>query len=171
MAASSQHQFDCRMLTCSRELPLLHSGLHSDTQDQSRQHQGFLQIRHCWSCTRQVEGSSLGLRPRISSRCFQRPSQGPQTKIDARKQYIDSVEKARREREEKAASERATMKLALRSRNILTRSTEKPQIWKTPRSSWKTAWTPLQHSQYRLFCFTQCTRNRILSRRSLRRRS
>ncbi|CAI9629668.1 unnamed protein product [Alternaria burnsii] len=54
------------------------------------------------------------------------PLKALKTKIDARKQYIDSVEKARREREEKAASERATMKLALRSRNILTRSTEKP---------------------------------------------
>ncbi|CAN9424745.1 unnamed protein product [Alternaria sp. RS040] len=54
------------------------------------------------------------------------PLKALKIKIDARKQYIDSVEKARREREEKAASERATMKLALRSRNILTRSTEKP---------------------------------------------
>lgn len=35
------------------------------------------------------------------------------------------MEKARREREEKAASEQATLKLALRARNILTRSTDK----------------------------------------------
>ena len=34
--------------------------------------------------------------------------------------------RARQEREAKAASERATLKLALKSRNILTRSTEKP---------------------------------------------
>ncbi|KAI4634204.1 uncharacterized protein J4E87_001376 [Alternaria ethzedia] len=54
------------------------------------------------------------------------PLKALKTKIDARKQYIESVEKARREREEKAASERLTLKLALRSRNILTRSTEKP---------------------------------------------
>ncbi|KAI4914939.1 hypothetical protein J4E90_004976 [Alternaria incomplexa] len=54
------------------------------------------------------------------------PLKALKTKIDARKQYIESVEKARREREEKAASERVTLKLALRSRNILTRSTEKP---------------------------------------------
>jgi len=47
-----------------------------------------------------------------------------QTKITARKVYIDSVEKTRREREEKAASERATLSLALRSRGIKTRKTE-----------------------------------------------
>lgn len=47
-----------------------------------------------------------------------------QTKISARKTYLDSVEKARREREEKAASERATLGLALKSRGIRTRSTE-----------------------------------------------
>ena len=48
------------------------------------------------------------------------------TKISARKQYIDSVEKTRREREEKAASERATLKLALKARNISTRMTDQP---------------------------------------------
>ncbi|PSN64600.1 TPR repeat protein-like protein [Corynespora cassiicola Philippines] len=56
------------------------------------------------------------------------PSNGPlkalSTKISARQAYIESVEKARREREEKAASEEATLKLALRSRNIPTKSTD-----------------------------------------------
>ncbi|KAF2739465.1 tetratricopeptide repeat protein 4 [Polyplosphaeria fusca] len=46
------------------------------------------------------------------------------TKIEARQTYITNVEKSRREREEKAASERATLKFALKSRGILTRSTE-----------------------------------------------
>ncbi|KAF2853884.1 TPR repeat protein-like protein [Plenodomus tracheiphilus IPT5] len=58
------------------------------------------------------------------------PSNAPlktlKTKITARKNYIASVEKARREREEKAASERATLKLALKARNIMTRTTEQP---------------------------------------------
>ncbi|CAO2654217.1 Nn.00g109500.m01.CDS01 [Neocucurbitaria sp. VM-36] len=48
------------------------------------------------------------------------------TKIATRKQYIESVEKARRAREEKAASERATLNIALKSRNILTRMTDQP---------------------------------------------
>lgn len=48
------------------------------------------------------------------------------TKVTARKEYVDSVEKTRREREAKAASERATLQLALKSRNILTRKTEHP---------------------------------------------
>ncbi|KAF1848503.1 TPR repeat protein-like protein [Cucurbitaria berberidis CBS 394.84] len=48
------------------------------------------------------------------------------TKIAARKAYIESVEKARRAREEKAASERATLNLALKSRNILTRMSGQP---------------------------------------------
>lgn len=47
-----------------------------------------------------------------------------QTKVTKRKEYIDSVERARREREAKAASERATLQLALKSRNILTRKTD-----------------------------------------------
>lgn len=58
------------------------------------------------------------------------PSNAPlkalKTKISSRIAYIASVEKTRREREEKAASERATLKLALKSRNILTRSTDTP---------------------------------------------
>ncbi|KAL7770724.1 hypothetical protein CFE70_000663 [Pyrenophora teres f. teres 0-1] len=54
------------------------------------------------------------------------PLKALKTKIDTRKQYVESVARARREREAKAASERATLKLALKSRNILTRSTEKP---------------------------------------------
>ncbi|KAF1942471.1 TPR-like protein [Clathrospora elynae] len=53
------------------------------------------------------------------------PLKALKTKIDARKLHIASVEKVRRERLEKAASERATLKLALKSRNILTRSTDK----------------------------------------------
>jgi tetratricopeptide (TPR) repeat protein len=47
------------------------------------------------------------------------------TKIITRKDYTASVEKARREREEKAASERATLALALKARNYMTRSTDK----------------------------------------------
>lgn len=39
---------------------------------------------------------------------------------------MESVEKARREREARAASERATLQLALKSRNILIRKTEQP---------------------------------------------
>lgn len=44
-------------------------------------------------------------------------------KVSARQSYIDSVEKTRRAREEKAASERATLALALKSRGILSRNT------------------------------------------------
>ncbi|KAF2687840.1 TPR repeat protein-like protein [Lentithecium fluviatile CBS 122367] len=47
-----------------------------------------------------------------------------QTNISTRKAYVDSVEKTRREREEKAASKRATLNLALRSRGIKTKKTE-----------------------------------------------
>jgi hypothetical protein len=54
------------------------------------------------------------------------PLETLKTKIDTRKNYIESVEKTRREREERAASEKATLKLALKARNITTRSTEKP---------------------------------------------
>lgn len=46
------------------------------------------------------------------------------TKIVARQDYIAAVEKTRREREAKVASERATLKLALKSRNILTRESD-----------------------------------------------
>lgn len=53
------------------------------------------------------------------------PLKALQTKIDTRKKYVESVEKARKEREAKAASERATLQLALKSRNILTRTTDK----------------------------------------------
>ncbi|KAF2640277.1 TPR repeat protein-like protein [Massarina eburnea CBS 473.64] len=56
------------------------------------------------------------------------PSNAPlkalQTKITARKAYIESIEKARQEREAKAASERATLALALKARGIKTRTTE-----------------------------------------------
>jgi len=48
------------------------------------------------------------------------------SKIIARKAYVASVEKARRQREEKDASERATLELALRARNITMRTTQKP---------------------------------------------
>jgi tetratricopeptide (TPR) repeat protein len=55
------------------------------------------------------------------------PSNAPlkalNSKVATRKSYIDSVEKARREREARVASERATLQLALKSRNILTRKT------------------------------------------------
>ncbi|KAF2799464.1 TPR repeat protein-like protein [Melanomma pulvis-pyrius CBS 109.77] len=47
------------------------------------------------------------------------------SKITARQTYLDSVAKVRREREEKAASEKSTLNLALRSRGIQTQSTEK----------------------------------------------
>lgn len=53
------------------------------------------------------------------------PLKSLQTKIETRKKYVESVEKARKEREAKAASERATLQLALKSRNILTRTTGK----------------------------------------------
>ncbi|CAI6334596.1 unnamed protein product [Periconia digitata] len=46
------------------------------------------------------------------------------TKIAARKTHLEGVEKARREREEKAASEKATLSVALKARNIKTRATE-----------------------------------------------
>lgn len=45
------------------------------------------------------------------------------TKIAARKTHLDSIEKARAEREAKAASERATLSLALKARGIKTRTT------------------------------------------------
>jgi tetratricopeptide (TPR) repeat protein len=58
------------------------------------------------------------------------PSNAPikalKTKVASRKAFIESVEKKRREREAKVASERATLKLALKSRNILTRTTDQP---------------------------------------------
>ncbi|KAJ4303727.1 HSP70/90 co-chaperone [Kalmusia sp. IMI 367209] len=52
------------------------------------------------------------------------PLKGLQTKISTRKTYLDSVEKARKEREAKAASERATLALALKSRGIKARKTD-----------------------------------------------
>lgn len=51
------------------------------------------------------------------------------TKITARIEHLAAVEKKRQEREAKAASERATLELALKARNVLTRSTgEKPDL-------------------------------------------
>lgn len=44
----------------------------------------------------------------------------------ARKDYIESVQKARKERETRVAAERVTLQLALKSRNILTRKTDTP---------------------------------------------
>jgi hypothetical protein len=49
-----------------------------------------------------------------------------QAKVSKRKDYIHSVEKTRKERETRIASERLTLQLALKSRNILTRKTEHP---------------------------------------------
>ena len=46
------------------------------------------------------------------------------TKVASRKTHLEALEKARREREAKAASERATLALALKSRGIKTRGTE-----------------------------------------------
>jgi len=52
------------------------------------------------------------------------PIKALSTKIDSRKAYLDSVAKVRREREERAASEKATLDLALKSRGIKTRTTD-----------------------------------------------
>jgi hypothetical protein len=46
------------------------------------------------------------------------------TKISSRQRQLESEAKVRREREERAASEKAMLKLALKSRGILTRTTE-----------------------------------------------
>lgn len=54
------------------------------------------------------------------------PIKALKAKVEARKQYIASVEKTRQEREAKVASERATLQLALKSRNIMTRTTGEP---------------------------------------------
>jgi tetratricopeptide (TPR) repeat protein len=67
-----------------------------------------------------VDACTLGLALDPSNA----PLKGLQTKISTRKNHLDSVEKARREREAKAASERATLSLALKSRGIKTRSTD-----------------------------------------------
>ncbi|KAJ4346555.1 HSP70/90 co-chaperone [Didymosphaeria variabile] len=67
-----------------------------------------------------VDACALGLAIDPSNA----PLKALQTKISTRKAHLDSVEKARREREAKAASERATLALALKSRGIKTRSTD-----------------------------------------------
>lgn len=58
------------------------------------------------------------------------PSNAPlaalKARIAARKTYVESVEKARKERETRIAAERVTLQLALKSRNILTRKTDTP---------------------------------------------
>jgi hypothetical protein len=52
------------------------------------------------------------------------PLKALQTKIATRKAYVESVEKARKEREARAAAEKITLQLALKARNILTRKTD-----------------------------------------------
>jgi hypothetical protein len=52
------------------------------------------------------------------------PLKALKTKIATRKAYVDSVEKARKEREARIASEKLTLQLALKARNILTRKTD-----------------------------------------------
>src|SRR5579871_6198319 len=47
------------------------------------------------------------------------------TKIQKRKAHLEEVDKERKEREERAKAEANTLKLALKSRNFLTRSTDK----------------------------------------------
>lgn len=54
------------------------------------------------------------------------PLQTLKSKIITRKNHLASMENARRKREEKAASERATLALALKARNITMRTTEQP---------------------------------------------
>ncbi|KAH3919678.1 hypothetical protein HBI56_029800 [Parastagonospora nodorum] len=54
------------------------------------------------------------------------PLKALQAKVSKRKDYIESVEKTRKEREARTASERLTLQLALKSRNILVRKTEHP---------------------------------------------
>ncbi|KAF2134624.1 TPR repeat protein-like protein [Dothidotthia symphoricarpi CBS 119687] len=54
------------------------------------------------------------------------PLKAVKTKISARQTHLAALEKARREREEKLASERATLALALKARGILTRKTDQP---------------------------------------------
>lgn len=48
-----------------------------------------------------------------------------QTKIEKRKQYLDELDRKRREREEKIASEKANLALALKARGVKTRKTDK----------------------------------------------
>jgi hypothetical protein len=52
------------------------------------------------------------------------PLKALQTKIATRKAYVESVEKARKEREARVAAEKITLQLALKARNILTRKTD-----------------------------------------------
>ena len=49
-----------------------------------------------------------------------------QTKIEQRKGHLVKLEQTRREREERTRTEQATLRLALKNRKIVTRSTEKP---------------------------------------------
>jgi hypothetical protein len=52
------------------------------------------------------------------------PLKALKTKIATRRAYVESVEKARKERETRIASEKLTLQLALKARNILTRKTD-----------------------------------------------
>lgn len=49
-----------------------------------------------------------------------------QTKIDQRKEHLINLEQTRREREERTRAEQATLRLALKNRKIVTRSTDRP---------------------------------------------
>jgi hypothetical protein len=54
------------------------------------------------------------------------PLKALKDKVSKRKHHVESVDKARKEREARVASERLTLQLALKSRSILTRKTEHP---------------------------------------------
>ena len=49
-----------------------------------------------------------------------------QTKIEDRRDYLNELEQTRREREERARAEQATLRLALKNRKIPTRTTDRP---------------------------------------------
>jgi tetratricopeptide (TPR) repeat protein len=49
-----------------------------------------------------------------------------QTKIEHRRDHLAELERARREREERSRAEQATLRLALKNRKILTRTTDRP---------------------------------------------
>ena len=65
-----------------------------------------------------IDACDRGLRLEPSNA----PLKALKTKIATRTDHVNSVEKTRREREAKVASERATLKLALKSRNILVKT-------------------------------------------------
>lgn len=49
-----------------------------------------------------------------------------QTKIDHRKDHLIKLEQTKREREERTRTEQATLRLALKNRKVITRSTDRP---------------------------------------------